>query len=243
MDDLTSRLAYSLRSYITYNASFVEDTVFTETVKSITDVGQLDKVLQDRELPLNEYLYGSISSKEYPVLYLKDELIEQRFLEVRDEAIQYITDAYQKQTQELFKQSRMLWHATLAPVLIDKIQYHERCAFRIRLQFILQKQLPSPILPEPDYASLLPEQLDEDSFYIMPPPPELESNTDAITFRCMFSGQDMLRISKEGFFVRGEKVEQDKDEAKIVYDAFLEWLSQVTEHALEEGLMQETVEE
>lgn len=35
---------------------------------------------------------------------------------------------------------------------------------------------------------------------------------------------EMLRITKEGFWVRGVKVEQDDKEAQIVYNAFREWM-------------------
>lgn len=35
---------------------------------------------------------------------------------------------------------------------------------------------------------------------------------------------EMVRISEDGFWVRGVKVEQDDNEAKRVYSAFKEWL-------------------
>ena len=35
---------------------------------------------------------------------------------------------------------------------------------------------------------------------------------------------EMLRITKTGFFVRGIPVEQDDKEAQIVYTAFKEWM-------------------
>ena len=35
---------------------------------------------------------------------------------------------------------------------------------------------------------------------------------------------EMLRITKDAFYVRGVKVEQDEREAKRVYDAFHEWM-------------------
>ena len=40
---------------------------------------------------------------------------------------------------------------------------------------------------------------------------------------------EMIKISKTGFYVRGKKVEQDDREAEIVYNAFKEFL---TYHAL-----------
>jgi hypothetical protein len=36
---------------------------------------------------------------------------------------------------------------------------------------------------------------------------------------------EMLKISEQGFWVRGVQVPQDEREAKIVYDAFREWMT------------------
>lgn len=36
--------------------------------------------------------------------------------------------------------------------------------------------------------------------------------------------EEMLRVSKTGFYVRGVKVEQDQREAETVYNAFKEWM-------------------
>lgn len=36
--------------------------------------------------------------------------------------------------------------------------------------------------------------------------------------------QEMIKISPEGFWVRGQLVEQDDREAKIVYNSFKQWL-------------------
>lgn len=36
---------------------------------------------------------------------------------------------------------------------------------------------------------------------------------------------EMLRVSKEGFYVRGEKVPVDGNEATTVYEAFKSWLT------------------
>lgn len=38
------------------------------------------------------------------------------------------------------------------------------------------------------------------------------------------SKEEMLRISKDSFYVRGVKVEQDKQEARKVYEAFIDWM-------------------
>ena len=40
------------------------------------------------------------------------------------------------------------------------------------------------------------------------------------------NGQDeMIKITQEGFWVRGKKVEQDDKEAETVYNAFKQWLA------------------
>ena len=36
---------------------------------------------------------------------------------------------------------------------------------------------------------------------------------------------EMLRIAKDGFYVRGVKLEQDEKEAALVYNAFREWMT------------------
>lgn len=38
-------------------------------------------------------------------------------------------------------------------------------------------------------------------------------------------GQELLRVSPEGFYVRGKLLEQDENEARAVFDAFTSWLS------------------
>ena len=45
---------------------------------------------------------------------------------------------------------------------------------------------------------------------------------NAITF--FSNGDEMLRCSDKGFYVRGKKIDQDDDEAAIVYNSFKEWL-------------------
>jgi hypothetical protein len=44
-------------------------------------------------------------------------------------------------------------------------------------------------------------------------------------------GEEMLRISKDGFYVNGIKVKQGKREAKAVYEAFKKWMT----HAIMSG--------
>ena len=38
-------------------------------------------------------------------------------------------------------------------------------------------------------------------------------------------GEEMLRIAKDGFYVRGVKVEADAKEASAVYEAFKQWMT------------------
>jgi hypothetical protein len=44
-------------------------------------------------------------------------------------------------------------------------------------------------------------------------------------------GEEMLRISQDGFYVNGVKVKQGKREAKAVYEAFRRWMT----HAIMSG--------
>ncbi len=39
---------------------------------------------------------------------------------------------------------------------------------------------------------------------------------------------EMLRITEDGFYVRGVKIEQDEKEAEKVYNAFHQWLTWAT---------------
>jgi hypothetical protein len=39
------------------------------------------------------------------------------------------------------------------------------------------------------------------------------------------AGEEMLRVAKDGFYVRGVKVEADAKEAKAVYEAFKSWMT------------------
>jgi len=56
---------------------------------------------------------------------------------------------------------------------------------------------------------------------------QTSSNTelpmDNIT--CLAGGEEMLRVGPEGFWVRGQKVDQDDNEAQVVYNAFKAWMS------------------
>jgi hypothetical protein len=39
------------------------------------------------------------------------------------------------------------------------------------------------------------------------------------------AGNEMLRVAKDGFYVRGVRVEADEKEAKAVYEAFKSWMT------------------
>jgi len=46
---------------------------------------------------------------------------------------------------------------------------------------------------------------------------------NSVSFHC--AGEEMLRFGPDGFYVRGKKIEQDDNEAKLVYNSFKEWLA------------------
>lgn len=45
-----------------------------------------------------------------------------------------------------------------------------------------------------------------------------------IVFQVIDDGVEMLRITQDGFYVRGKKIPQDDTEASAVYEAFVSWL-------------------
>lgn len=51
---------------------------------------------------------------------------------------------------------------------------------------------------------------------------EINTNPN-VTFNA--ENSEMLRIAKDGFYVRGKKVEIDDNEAETVYNAFHQWLT------------------
>jgi hypothetical protein len=53
-----------------------------------------------------------------------------------------------------------------------------------------------------------------------------ETNGNNITFNTTTS--EMLRVAKDGFYVRGKRVNQDDKEAEVVYNAFHQWLTWAT---------------
>ena len=52
---------------------------------------------------------------------------------------------------------------------------------------------------------------------------DLDPQPNTITLRA--GAEEMIRCNPEGFWVRGEKVEQDDKEAEVVYNAFKQWLT------------------
>ena len=53
-----------------------------------------------------------------------------------------------------------------------------------------------------------------------------EDNPSSISLNS--STTEMLRVAKDGFYVRGVKIEQDEKEAEKVYNAFHQWLTWAT---------------
>jgi hypothetical protein len=49
--------------------------------------------------------------------------------------------------------------------------------------------------------------------------------TESNTITCLAGGLEMLRIGPDGFWVRGQKVPQDDQEAQAVYNAFKQWMA------------------
>ena len=45
------------------------------------------------------------------------------------------------------------------------------------------------------------------------------------TIVCQAGGVEMLRVGPDGFWVRGQKVPQDDQEAQAVYNAFKQWMA------------------
>ena len=68
-----------------------------------------------------------------------------------------------------------------------------------------------------EWDDWITQYLDE----IEPPPAHLGSDNINLTA----AGEDMLRISPDGFYVRGVRVEADAQEAEAVYKAFKQWMT------------------
>ena len=75
-------------------------------------------------------------------------------------------------------------------------------------------------------ASRMPDDYDTqqgDGSYVIRDPAQ-QPNTIVFNTTTGLDGE-MLRVSREGFWVRGVKVAQDEREAEIVYNAFREWMT------------------
>ena len=75
------------------------------------------------------------------------------------------------------------------------------------------------------YEIILPADLATDLYTIESRPGYTFANPPTNTITCMAGGAEMLRVSSDGFWVRGVRVEQDDTEAKVVYNAFKAWMS------------------
>ena len=62
--------------------------------------------------------------------------------------------------------------------------------------------------------------LDQQGFYTVQGTDEFQNSVSFYG-----AGEEMLRLSPEGFYVRGVRLDQDDNEAQIVYNSFKEWLT------------------
>jgi hypothetical protein len=58
--------------------------------------------------------------------------------------------------------------------------------------------------------------------------PVVTSETEGNNITFNTTASEMLRVAKDGFYVRGKRVNQDDKEAEIVYNAFHQWLTWAT---------------
>ncbi len=64
--------------------------------------------------------------------------------------------------------------------------------------------------------------MSENMYTVLPFDDTLEV-TQTIVFSCG-AGSEMLKITPAGFWVRGVEVPQGPDEARLVYEAFQQWM-------------------
>ena len=69
----------------------------------------------------------------------------------------------------------------------------------------------SPLLPDGSFGTITID-------------PTYAEHQNTITFCTGNPNTEMLKVSPEGFWVRGMKVTQDDKEAEIVYNAFKAWM-------------------
>ena len=65
---------------------------------------------------------------------------------------------------------------------------------------------------------------DSKDIIVAPDGPYALRNDTPAAITCMAGGVDMLKVSPEGFWVRGVKVQQDEQEAQKVYEGFKAWM-------------------
>jgi len=56
----------------------------------------------------------------------------------------------------------------------------------------------------------------------------MTAGTQESTITFTGGASEMLRISKDGFYIRGKRVKQDDKEAELVYNTFHQWLTWAT---------------
>ena len=56
----------------------------------------------------------------------------------------------------------------------------------------------------------------------------LSADTEESTISFIGGSDEMLRIAKDGFYIRGIRVNQDDKEAELVYNTFHQWLTWAT---------------
>ena len=56
----------------------------------------------------------------------------------------------------------------------------------------------------------------------------LSADTEESTISFRGGTSEMLRVAKDGFYIRGIRVNQDEKEAELVYNTFHQWLTWAT---------------
>ena len=53
----------------------------------------------------------------------------------------------------------------------------------------------------------------------------MTSDTEESTISFRGGSEEMLRVARDGFYIRGKRVNQDDREAELVYNTFHQWLT------------------
>ena len=56
----------------------------------------------------------------------------------------------------------------------------------------------------------------------------MTSDTEESTISFRGGSEEMLRVARDGFYIRGKRVKQDDKEAELVYNTFHQWLTWAT---------------